>query len=220
MLVLFDIDGTLLSSEGAGVRAMTQAGQALYGEGFSLKGLSIGGRLDSLIFADACAAADITDASEERFRATYAATLPGVLMEVTVEALPGVKTLLDVLEDRGAALGLVTGNYPETGRMKLEAAGIDPGRFGPSAWGTDGASRDELPPAALAAWSGDASGAALVGDTIHDVTSGQAAGLRVLAVCTGSHERQLLAESGPDLLLDDLGDTLAIVQWLMQEEAP
>ena len=70
MLVLFDIDGTILRSQHIGVRAMTAAGQSLYGETFSLDGIPVAGRLDPLIWNDAARAHDvqITDANHVIFR--------------------------------------------------------------------------------------------------------------------------------------------------------
>ena len=56
MLILFDIDGTMLSSEGVGVRSMEQTGEVMFGKPFSLSGTPFGGRLDPLIWKDACKA--------------------------------------------------------------------------------------------------------------------------------------------------------------------
>ena len=56
--------------------------------------------------------------------------------------------------------------------------------------------------------------AILIGDTLHDVTSGHGAGCRVIGVCTGTHDRATLAKVSPDLLVDDLSDTEAILQWM------
>ena len=121
--------------------------------------------------------------------------------------------LLTALQHGNHTLGLVTGNYKETGLMKLDAAGIDTAPFVANAWGTDGNVRADLPPYAIAQHGIDEP-VVLLGDTVHDVTSGHGAGCRVIAVCTGSHDRATLERVKPDLLVDDLADIEAILQWI------
>ncbi|MDP7008973.1 MAG: HAD hydrolase-like protein [Phycisphaerales bacterium] len=216
MLVLFDIDGTMLSSEGVGVRSIEQAGEAMFGKPFSLSGLPIGGRLDPLIWKDACARHDIEDHTmhHDAFRRCYTEILRTNLEQTNVTVLPGVTELIEKLVEHDHTLGLVTGNYEETGLMKLEAAGIDTKPFVANAWGTDGNVRADLPPHALAQHNTEEP-VVLIGDTEHDVTSGHAAGCRVIAVCTGSHDCVTLERVKPDLLVADLTDTEAIFKWMV-----
>lgn len=224
VLILFDIDGTLLSSERAGVRSLTEAGVHLFGDEFTLEGIPIGGRLDPLIWNDAAklSGIDDPDAHADAYRETYFAFLRRALDDGTrVQQLPGVPELLEALAaDESVTLGLVTGNWPESGRMKLVAAGIDPDLFTVAAWGHDGAERADLPKAAIARHNEqagsdiDLSTVILLGDTVHDVTSARAAGCRVIAVKTGSHGHDDLAASEPDLLLDDLAETDAVLAWM------
>ena len=110
-------------------------------------------------------------------------------------------------------LGVVTGNYKETGTAKIVESGLDKSVFTANAWGTDGSVRAELPPVAIAQ-STQHEQVVLLGDTIHDVTSGQSAGCRVIAVCTGSHDHATLEASRPELLLEDLSDTKAVLHWM------
>lgn len=222
MLILFDIDGTLLSSEGVGVRSIEEAGEAMFGKPFSLDGIPIGGRLDPLIWNDACANHGITtpEAHHDEFRSTYSSILANNLQSVTVATLPGVMELLEACRSlEHATCGIVTGNYEETGLMKLQAAGIDTDMFAANAWGTDGMIRDDLPPAAMKQ-SASCEPTILIGDTIHDVTSGKKAGCSVIAVCTGSHDRDTLDSVNPDLLLYDLADTEAILHWIHNVHNP
>ena len=217
MLILFDIDGTLLSSEGVGVRSIEEAGEAMFGKPFSLDGIPIGGRLDPLIWNDACLQHGIEtpEIHHDAFRETYSSILSANLQSVTVSTFPGVVELLEACNSlENTTLGIVTGNYEETGMMKLEAAGIDTSMFVANAWGTDGDERADLPPIAMER-SECVEPAVLVGDTTHDVTSGQAAGCKVIAVCTGTHTRDTLHSVNPDLLLDDLSDTEAIIHWML-----
>jgi phosphoglycolate phosphatase len=216
MLILFDIDGTLLSSEGVGVRSIEEAGEAMFGKPFSLEGIPIGGRLDPLIWNDACVKHGIEtpEVCHDEFRETYCSILSANLQSVTVSTYPGVVELLRACCSlEYTTCGIVTGNYEETGRMKLAAAGIDTGMFTANAWGMDGIVRDDLPPFAMMQCA-ICEPTILIGDTIHDVTSGKKAGCHVIAVGTGSHDRDTLAAVTPDLLLDDLSDTEAILHWM------
>ncbi|MHC4828401.1 MAG: HAD hydrolase-like protein, partial [Planctomycetota bacterium] len=140
-----------------------------------------------------------------------------------VELLPGVRELLDGLGAiDGVTLGLLTGNYPETGRLKIQAAGLDPDLFAVAAWGSDGQSRSDLPALAMTLYRQrmgrpvDPQNVVVVGDTPHDVACARAHGCRCLAVATGTYSREKLAGCEPDLLLDDLTETDAILDWIVQ----
>src|SRR5690606_18309273 len=110
---------------------------------------------------------------------------------------PGVLELLDALEADGSfTLGLLTGNYPETGAIKLRAAGIDPDRFQIAVWGCDSPqdppAREHLPGVGITRFferfGREIAGEQIliIGDTPHDVSCAKAHGCRVLAVGTGS----------------------------------
>ena len=227
MLVLWDIDGTLLSSEGSGAKGIEIAGRELFGAEFSLDGIELGGRLDPLILRDVFAMIGIDDF--EAHHATYRARYHDILKELlagehSVQALPGAVELLDRLDEvPGVVQALVTGNYEETARLKLQAAGIDPDRFAFGVYGDEGAIRHELPPLALTRHEAHTGSmpqtVVLLGDTEHDITSGQAAGCRVLAVCTGSHDKTRLMEAGADLVLDDLSEVDAVLSWMLSHGA-
>jgi len=216
MLVLFDIDGTMLSSEGVGVRSIEETCEKMFGKPCSLEGIPVGGRLDPLIWNDVCAKYKVHDADglHATFRKQYTEVLRKNLQQVDVTVLQGVKELIAALGAmEQVALGLVTGNYEETGKMKVEQAGFDSSIFAANAWGTDGKVRNDLPPVAIAKY-GKGGPVVLLGDTIHDVTSGKSSGCKVIAVCTGSHDRAILAASDPDLLLEDLTETEAVLHWI------
>lgn len=227
MLVLWDIDGTLLSSEGSGAKGIEIAGRELFGAEFSLEGIELGGRLDPLILRDVFAMIGIDDF--ETHHATYRSRYHDILKELlagehSVQALPGAVELLDRLDEvPGVVQALVTGNYEETARLKLQAAGIDPDRFAFGVYGDEGAIRHELPPLALTRHEAHTGSmpqtVVLLGDTEHDITSGQAAGCRVLAVCTGSHDKTRLMEAGADLVLDDLSEVDAVLSWMLSHGA-
>jgi phosphoglycolate phosphatase-like HAD superfamily hydrolase len=216
MLVLFDIDGTMLSSEGVGVRSIEETCEKMFGKPCSLEGIPVGGRLDPLIWNDVCVKYEVENSQElhDAFRANYTEVLLKNIVTIQVKTLPGVQQLVDGLHAmEHVTLGLVTGNYEETGKMKVEQAGFDSSIFAANAWGTDGIVRNDLPPVAIAKY-GEGGPVVLIGDTSHDVTSGKSSGCKVIAVCTGSHNRATLAASDPDLLLGDLSETAAVLHWI------
>jgi len=217
MLVLFDIDGTLLLTEGCGVASMTGAGRELFGPGFTFEGVEVSGRLDTLIWRDLCDRNGIAESAalHDRFRARYGQLLAENLSrDPLARALPGVGPLLQGLRQReDVVLGLLTGNYPETGRLKVAAAGIDPDQFIVSAWGVDGPSRRDLPPVAmrrhreLIGREIAPDRVVIIGDTPHDVDCARHNGCRVIAVGTGRFATAELRAVGADLAVETLEDT-------------
>ncbi len=227
MLILFDIDGTLLLSGGAGARAMIEAGRRLLSPGFSFDGVEISGRLDPLIWNDAARANGCDDPAgmHDVFRATYAEILAVHFATIAkARLLPGVETLVTRLKATdGVTLGLLTGNYPETGAMKVSSAGLDPADFPVAAWGSDGATRRDLPPVAIdrfrvhAGRPIDPADVVISGDTPHDIDCARANGCRALAVGTGpSCGVEMLRPHAPDLLVEDLSDTEAVLAWMLE----
>ena len=219
MLVLFDIDGTMLSSEDIGVCSMEKAGEVLFGKRFSLKEIPVGGRLDPLIWNDICLKYGIAEPErwQTEFRSTYASILEQDIKEVTVTILPGIEALISRCSaNETIQLGIVTGNWEETGKCKLSEAGIDISLFTHCAWGSDGQERADLPPVAIGDFSGPI---VLIGDTVHDITSGQSCNCKVIAVCTGSHSRDTLKVANPDLLVEDLSNTEEVYQWIIQYQS-
>jgi phosphoglycolate phosphatase len=236
MLVLFDIDGTLITSrsevkdggsrDGVGTASFIEAGRNLYGPAFTLEGVEIAGRLDSLIWRDAAARNGIRnhEAEHDRMRAEYARVLRVRLdAGATVRLLPGARDLVDEFARiQSVTLGLLTGNYPETGRMKLEAAGLDTSVFKVGAWGCDGDSRRALTPVAIQAHRSRSGRAVeshhvvIIGDTPHDVDCAKAHGCRSIAVATGAFSIEQLREAGADLAVHDLAETHQIVEWTLK----
>lgn len=229
MLILFDIDSTLLTTGGAGIRAMGGAGRGLYGEAFDERRVEYAGRLDPLIIADLLASHGIspTLVAMSSFRAAYREHLEALLGEAEIaNPCPGVSSLLGDLSAReGLTLGLLTGNFPETGAIKLRAGGIDPEMFTITAWGCDSPhdppAREHLPPVAMSRYH-EAFGRALdpaevtiIGDTPHDVSCGKAHGCRVLGVGTGLFTAAELSGAGADLAVETLEGVEEISGWLV-----
>ena len=225
-LVLFDIDGTLVLTGGAGIRAMNRACEELVGHPLALDGIPVAGRTDRIILTDVVARAGraLDDGLLERLRKRYISNLreeieqPGRTQSFEslgprggVKAvMPGIRELLDVLELReDIFLGLLTGNFEAGARIKLEH--FDLWRyFRCGAFGDDAADRNELVPFALerARRCGlpDISPhhILVVGDTPHDVACARAVGATPVAVATGGFTVEQLRESGADIVFQDL----------------
>lgn len=228
MLILFDVDATLISTSASGIGAIRDAGVEAFGPGFTTDRTAFAGRLDPLILRDVLRDNGIEPlpAAVSRLREGYRRWLATRLAVAGVaRALPGVPALLNALSaGGGVTLGLLTGNFPETGRLKLVASGVDPDRFAVQVWGDesphDPPDRAHLPPLGIARYAA-ATGrtiapeqVTIVGDTIHDVACGRANGCRVLAVATGSFSEDTLAAAGADRVVPDLSRTAELVSWL------
>lgn len=229
MLILFDIDMTLVQTHGSGIRCLTDAGRSLFGDHFTAEGIEYGGRLDPLIIHDllvnskvepsADNARSLRDGYAERMNAMYESG------EGKSDALPGTHDLVDSLAGlEGITLGLLTGNFEETGTLKLRHAGFGMDPFAVRVWGDcsphDPPHRSHLPPVGIerfAAMQGsppDPEQVVIIGDTIHDVSCALDNGCRVLAVATGHHDAGRLEQAGAHRVVGDLTRTEDIVAWL------
>jgi phosphoglycolate phosphatase len=211
ILVLFDIDGTLLHSRGAGVRGMNRAFLALHGWSAALDGVPIAGRTDRAIVADVFGRRGVDDSPGRvwALREAYLSALPGELAVAPPASyvLPGVEEALDSLEaDTRFTVALLTGNFETGARLKLEAAGVW-GRFAFGAYGDHHVNRRDLVPVALSA--SEAAGhrhdaVVVVGDTPLDVDCARAHGALAVGVATGSYTVEELTEAGADLAVATL----------------
>jgi len=213
-LLLFDIDGTLLTVDGAGASAITQALSDQFGRPISVDGVSFSGRTDPSILRDVLAQNGI-EPSEERIRAAldaYTAAAQDTIRPEHVRPLPGVEDLLSLLSARDDMhLALVTGNVEAVAYHKLQTAGLGD-YFSVGAFGSDSAERSDLPPLARRRAT-DRTGQSfvpdavfVVGDTPHDIQCARASGFRSMAVSTGTPDRRTLHRHDPDLLLKNLSD--------------
>jgi phosphoglycolate phosphatase-like HAD superfamily hydrolase len=211
--VLFDIDGTLLVTGGAGGAAWQRAFDELYGVEANVAERTDAGMTDPEIAAIVFREAIGREGSvEERAKAIgrYLRHLPDTVAESAgYRTMPGVGELLDELIDRGLLLGLVTGNVEAAAHIKLSRAGFNR-FFSFGGYGSDSADRIEVTKAALrraALVSGGslADGTAIaVGDTPRDVRAGHGAGIQVVGVATGRYGVQELRDAGADWALADV----------------
>jgi phosphoglycolate phosphatase len=224
-IVLFDIDGTLLWSDGMGRRAMEGALVEVFGPIPPPADYRYDGKTDRQIVREVMRAAgrhdrDI-DARMPRLVASYLARLERELSDVSRKPhlYAGVPELLDALEARDdVVLGLLTGNIEQGAALKLRAVGIDLRRFRVGAFGSDHEHRPELPAfaqrRARALLGVDVAGHQLVviGDTPADIECGRSLGARAIAVATGRYTVDELSAYSPAAVFPDLCDTDAVMR--------
>jgi phosphoglycolate phosphatase-like HAD superfamily hydrolase len=211
---LFDIDGTLIRSGGAG-KAALEAALADLGIPRISDEISLSGRTDRAILRDIFQVHGIADTLDNLRRVVdaYLAHLPHCLESAPGQVLPGITALLELLEAReDIGVGLLTGNLRAGARAKLRHFCLD-AYFGFGGYGDDHMDRDDVAREALAEVGRCYDGRVhperiwVIGDTPLDIRCARAIGARAVAVSTGWHSRQELGEHAPDLLLDDLSDT-------------
>ena len=222
-LVLFDIDGTLVSG-GPAKDAFHLALLEVFGTAGDIEGSDFSGKTDPQIARELLSGAGLESQDVDRglpaLFGVYLRELEARLPADPVTVLPGVRPLLSALADVGdVALGLVTGNISGGADLKLGSARLrSPFRVG--SFGSDREVRNDLPPVAMerarAEWSVEFDRARtwIVGDTPRDVGCAQAHGLRTLAVATGGFGMDQLREAGAERVLESLEDTTAVLSIL------
>lgn len=233
-LVLFDIDCTLLLTNGAGRAALRFALIEIFGTTGPVEGYDFHGKTDPRIVFDLLGAAGV-DADEIRsglveLWPVYLAALERELeirrRKGAITVLPGVAELLAALEARsGVLLGLLTGNVEAGARLKLEAAGLQ-NHFAVGGFGSDSPIREEIAQIAVArarsTVGSRAEGAqvVVVGDTPEDVACAHALQGRAVAVATGRHPVEELADAGADVVFEDFRNTPEVISGLLGPGGP
>lgn len=219
-LILFDIDGTLVDTMGAGLVSLQNGFFEAFPqcEGRDFPPLDLGGATDSGVAQFLFDHFEIEHSGEtrERFFQSYADDLEATFLkeeETQGCALPGVLRLLDELSKCDHyELALLTGNTMRGAFIKLEKYQIDH-HFKTGGFGDDHADRNLLGPIALARASDvhcesfSAEHTLVVGDTLKDINCARAFGAKVLAVSTGAVEQRVLEEANPDAFLTSLADS-------------
>jgi phosphoglycolate phosphatase len=212
-LVLFDIDGTLIQSGGAGERAFAQVARSVFNVAEGTRGLSFAGRTDGSIVREMFARHGIAETAEnfQRFFDAYVFWLDELLPKIGGRVLPRVHEWIAELREMQdpPLLGLLTGNIRLGAQIKLKHYGL---------WDyfvTGGFSDDNENRCQIAAIARDRGSRLLgselkgeqvlvIGDTPHDIECGQSIGARVLAVGTGSHKHEDLRRYNPTWFVPSL----------------
>jgi phosphoglycolate phosphatase len=227
-LILFDIDGTLVLTGGAGIRAMNRAAEEILGVGNLLDGIPCAGRTDWIILHDGLTKAG-HELDEDLFARMRGAHIRYLAEEIehpgdgVKDVMPGVRELLPALQSRDDVfLGLLTGNFEEAARIKLGHFDLwDYFRCG--AFGDDAADRNALVPFAVdraracGLGSFDYTNVLVIGDTPHDVACAVAVGAQPVAVATGGFTVEQLRATGAPIVLEDLSDTEGFLALLETE---
>ena len=224
-LVLFDIDGTLVSTDGAGRLAVTRTFEDVTGIPDGFAGVRMAGKTAPQIIREGLEANTLpgTDGLRSRILDRYLSLLPEALARAEhPRLLPGVERVLEDLARRpGVVTGLLTGNIEDGARVKLSFFGIWE-KFSLGAYGSDDEERKNLVPFALERavrrFGGrpSASDVWLVGDTPNDIAAARAHGARVLAVASGPHTLEELEGHTPDAAVRSL-DVLKAIASLLGE---
>lgn len=223
-LLLWDIDGTLIASGGAGMRALRTGLHAAFGVDGPLDHIEFAGRTDPWMMRQVFQSFNLPATAENfaRFFSCYAAALPAALHHPQARVLPGVRALLTALAARGdVAQGLLTGNMKVGAKAKLMHHGLwESFAFG--AFADDSEHRNELGPHALRRareHHGVAFAAThtwIIGDTPHDIACGRAIGARTLAVATGGSTLEELRHHQPTAAVSDLSNTADILKIVLE----
>ena len=226
-LVLFDIDGTLLSSEGMGRASMQSALAEVFGSPGN-PSYRYDGKTDKQIVRDVMRLEGHSDVHiDSRMEQLIALYLDGLRTgaksgKFNVQPLAGVVAVLDALEERDdVVLGLLTGNIEPGARIKLTAAGINPDRFRVNAFGSDHEHRPELPAIAQRRASEtlglNIAGERLVviGDTPADIECGRSLGARSIGVASGHYTVGQLEAHNPYAALPSLANTHQVLETIL-----
>ncbi|NIP85409.1 MAG: HAD hydrolase-like protein [Planctomycetales bacterium] len=213
-ICLFDIDGTLIRTGGAGKAAFEAALADAFGIAAEGSRVPFSGRTDRAIVRDFFCLHGIDDspATWERFRTAYLQHLPATLASRPGAVLPGILALLETFAPRpDIRTGLLTGNIAAGAEVKLNHYRLNH-FFAFGGFGDRHVDRAEVAREALAAARDQtvaevrSENVWVIGDTPLDIRCARAIGAHVVAVCTGTHARGALASEEPDVLVDDLGD--------------
>lgn len=216
-LILFDIDGTLLTTNGRGRAAFRTAIEDTFDRPFDDSQVSFSGKTDQQILGEILQAMGISGAPGDRAWTQaldlYRSFMRARLTAREVVVLPGVRELLKRLgEIPHIQLGLLTGNLEDMAYHKLRLASLD-AHFPFGAFGSDHADRYQLPAIAVAraadhvGYDYEGEQVVIVGDTEHDIGCAKAASALAVAVCTGRASRAELECFSPHVIMDDLSET-------------
>ena len=220
-LILWDIDGTLISSHGAGFRAMERAFEQQFEKQCDLSQIAWAGRTDTWITSEILRYNNlpVTPENIQTYLDAYLSLLPAELVSGPQgEVLPGVLEILETLHHHeGVAQGLLTGNQKRGAESKLTHYQVwDYFKFG--AFADDSSLRNDLGPYAqrrakeLHGVDFAPENTFIIGDTPHDIECGKVIGAKTIAIATGTHTHEQLSTHEPTVLFTDLSNTAAFLR--------
>ncbi len=215
--VLFDIDGTILNCNNAGRSALIKATLDVFGTVGRMEVIDFQGKTDPVILKESLAIMGFSDYDIEHkseiLKERYFTHLEQSIKKHEVILFPGIREILDLLTERDdVVVGLLTGNFTESARIKLESHNLN-GYFKFGAYGDDAPVRNLLPAVAQKRMSEhfdiniDFRDIIIIGDTVYDVRCAKYSGAVSVAVGTGWISREVLENEKPDYYFSDLSDT-------------
>ncbi|MEW6584635.1 MAG: HAD family hydrolase [Nitrospirota bacterium] len=212
-LVLFDIDGTLIDSGGAGVRALELALKELFSVENGFHGISMAGKTDPSIMREGLKKHGLSENGNlELVIEAYLAHLSREIENSRRKIKPGIYDVLErLMTIADVGIGLLTGNLERGARIKLEPFNLN-SYFPTGAFGSDDEDRNKLLPVAVARFE-DLTGekirieeSVIVGDTPRDVECAKICGAKCVGVATGPYPFKALVDAGADYVFQDLTD--------------
>jgi phosphoglycolate phosphatase-like HAD superfamily hydrolase len=213
--LLFDIDGTLIDSGGAGTRSLDLAFQEIFAVGNAFRSISMAGKTDIQILREGMElhGLDFSPDILPAFLSAYTRNLKVQIAKGGGHVKEGIRAALALLSGRDDfILGLLTGNIEDGARIKLDTFGLS-NYFTVGAFGSDNEDRNRLLAVALDklhrshALSLSFADCVVIGDTPRDVACAKPYGASVIGVATGPYSSQVLTEAGADVVFEDLSDT-------------
>ncbi|MCX7792925.1 MAG: HAD hydrolase-like protein [Thermodesulfovibrionales bacterium] len=221
MLILFDIDGTLIDSGEAGTRSLDLTFRALFSIENAFRDISMAGKTDIQIMKEGLLKHGISfDGNLPVIIETYLKNLRREINNPWKHLKPGIKELLERLSEiEGIHLGLLTGNLEQGARIKLEPFGLN--RYFPSgAFGSDDEDRNRLLPIAIQRFrlltgrTFSPEDCIVIGDTPRDVYCSKPYGARCIAVATGPYKPESLKKAGADVVFEDMSNVDEVLKFL------
>lgn len=220
-LILFDIDGTLIDSGGAGVRALDLAMKDIFAVENAFQGISMAGKTDTQIIREGLTRHAIpADGNIDIVIHAYLGYLSKEIQNDRKHVKPGIYEILTELRELGnLATGLLTGNLERGARIKLAPFRLNE-YFPSGAFGNDNEDRNNLLPIAVKRFEQlsrkdiKISECILVGDTPRDIECAHVHGAICIAVATGPYPYHSLLEAGADYVAEDLTNSQAVLQFL------
>ncbi|MBF0345887.1 MAG: HAD family hydrolase [Nitrospirae bacterium] len=219
-LILFDIDGTLISAGGAGIRSLEKAFNEIFSIKDAFKNLTLAGKTDLQIFKEGLNHYGITESEGvlARIEGLYLQHLKGEINNNDKHVKAGIVPLLERLQGH-YTVGLLTGNLLDGARIKLSSLNLWH-YFEDGAYGSDLEDRVGLLPIAVARFHKKTGikfayeSCVVIGDTPRDVAASKCHGAKALAVATGPYSYAQLLQTGADAVFEDLSDTQAVIDFL------
>ena len=220
--ILFDIDGTLIDSGGAGTKALDLAFEEIFAVRDAFRAISMAGKTDQQILFEGLKMHGLAASNGiiPEFYKAYIRHLKKNISNGGGHVKAGVREVLDLLSERpGYITGLLTGNIEEGARIKLEHFGLER-YFNTGAFGSDHEDRNRLLPIAVDKLYAQRSlrlpfsDCVVIGDTPRDIDCSRPHGAFAIAVATGPYSSRALSEAGADEVFEDLSDSGRLISLL------